>query len=63
MDFKDKMFEGIERGWWSEEEAYDSCRDLYLAYESCADRFERGEAKLEDEGPKGIAAFKSMRYS
>lgn len=30
-DFKDRMIEGIERGWWSEENAYDACRDSYLA--------------------------------
>lgn len=29
-DFKDRMIEGVEQGWWSEDNAYDSCRDSYL---------------------------------
>jgi hypothetical protein len=78
MDFKDRMIEGIERGWWSESEAYDRTRESYLAFgdHERKARIENYECVCNctcdtncecktpvDEGPTGIAAHKSMRYS
>ena len=62
--FKEHMLEGIERGWWTKEEAYERCRDSFsVAAEK--DEYWRKEENYDtlDEGPQGLAAFKSMRYS
>lgn len=48
-DFKDRMIEAIERGWTSEDRAYDFVRDS-MADRADSDRKRRKEGEGDEEG-------------
>lgn len=79
MDFKDRMIEAYERGECTYEGSYDYVRDSYASIYDNREKIKADcncrpicnctcdndcECKTPvDEGPTGIAAFKSARYS